>query len=501
MNIKRRIWALLLSAAIVVTFMPAAAFAEEQPAPESTEAVETMEAEAEAEVEAAAEAETDVRADAEEESQADVNEPVSAKYQGAPLRGVINTDRVLGLEDPTSGANGFVVTFSDGSEKTFAWKETDRFPEGVFAFDENTYLFAKVNEEDEATVSFENGWNNDVELLLNVFYTADGEELQKDLTVKTNVICAYDHKPLELKFVPADGFTPQCYAGPNYLTEDIFFGEGNEFVLKCEGWNDTKGGYVQFDNHYKYVETKTDDGETVGVFALNGNPQRYGEFYLDEGVPCDFEFGEEDNVEFSYTEYVEELGDYVTVKASVPVKATKIMPYVYSATYTYTGKVITPKFKVYDHRDNLIDPSEYTVKASAAKKMGWYEATITFKDKEKYVESIIADYSIGPYKPKLTKVTAGKKKLTVKWKKMSAKQLKKADGFYIEVSTDKYFTNIVKYVKVSKKAFKAKKKTIKGLKKGKKYYVRMLAYKTVKQNGVQETVESPYSKVLAKKTK
>ena len=493
MKIKRKIWALLLSAAIMVTFMPAAAFADDQAAPESAEAVETMEA--------AVEAEAAKNADAAEESKAVTNEPVSAKYAGAPLRGVINTDRVLGLEDPAPGGNGFVVTFSDGSEKTFAWTETDRFPEGAFACDDNTYLFAKVNEEDGAAVSFDDGWNNDVELLLKVYYTVDGEEHEKDLTTKTNVICAYDHKPLELSFVPADGFKLECYAGPNYLTEDMFFGEGNEFVLKAEGWNDLEGAYMQFNNHYKYVETKNEDGDTVGAFALNGNPERYGEFYLDEGVPCDFELGEEDNVEFSYTEFVEELDEFVTVKVSVPVKATKIMPYVYTSEYSYTGKVITPAFKVYDHRDNLIDPSEYTVEAPAAKKIGWYEAKIKFKDTEKYVDSIDAYYSIGPYTPKLTKVTAGKKKLTVRWKKMSAKQLKYASGFYIEVSTDSDFAEIVKTVKVSKKAFKAKKKTIRGLKKGKKYYVRMYAYKTVTQDGEKQTVQSAYSKVLSKKAK
>ena len=157
--------------------------------------------------------------------------------------------------------------------------------------------------------------------------------------------------------------------------------------------------------------------------------------------------------------------------------------------------------KVYDYKDELVDPSEYTVSSEKAKKMGWYEATITFKDKEKYVDSINAYYSIGPASPKLTKVTAGKKRLTVKWNKMSAKKLKKIDGFYIEVSTDSDFLNIVKNVKVSKKAFKSKKKLIKGLKKGKTYYVRMYSYKNITQDGEKETILSNFSKVLHKKTK
>ena len=496
MKIKRRIWVLLLSAAIMVTFMPAAAFADEQPAPESGEAVEAVEAS-----EASDGMEAVETADTTDESPAVAIEPVSAEYQGANLRGVINTDRVLSLEEPTPGANEFVVSFSDGNEKTFGWTESDRFPEGAFAYDENTYLFAKVNEDEESPISFVNGWNNDVELLLKVFYVADGEECEKDLTVTTDIICAYDMKPLEISFVPADGFTLQCYAGPNYLNEELFFGEGNEFVVRREGWDATVSDYVEFNTRYKYVETEDEDGEPFEGFALNGNLQRYGALNLDEGVPCDFELGEEDDVEFSYTEFVPELDEYVTVKMTVPVKATKIWPYVYTSSYRYTGKTITPKFDVYDHKDELIDSSEYTIEAPAAKKIGWYDATITFKDKEKYVDSITAYYCITPDAPKLTKVTAGKKKLTVRWKKMSKKQLKNISGFYIEVSTDSDFNDIVKTVKVSKKAFKAKKKTIKGLKKGKKYYVRMNSYKTVKQDGGEQLVQSDYSKVLSKKTK
>ena len=488
---------LLLSAAMIVTFLPVAAFAEEQAIPESGEAVAAEEEALDAGEAPAGDPET---AGTAEEEQTAVNEPKSAEYRGAPLRGVINSCRVLSLEDPTSGANEFVVTFDDGSEKTFEWTVSERFPEGAFAYDENTYLYASVVEDDEQSFSFKDGWNNDVEMLLKVFYSADGAEKVKDLTIKVDVLCVYDLKPLAIKFVPADGFVLECNAGPTYLTEDVLFGEGNELVISCEGW-DVSGSYNKYDQHYKYTETVNDDGEMTGVFALNGNPERYGVLDLDGAAYCDLKAGEEGSVEFSYTKYIDELDESVTVSFSVPVKATKIEPYTDLPTFAYTGKTITPKFKVYDYNEELLDPSEYTVSSGGAKKMGWYEATITFKDTTKYVDSITAYYSIGPASPKLTKVTAGKKRLTVKWNKMSAKKLKKIDGFYIEVSTDSDFLNIVKNVKVSKKAFKSKKKLIKGLKKGKTYYVRMYSYKNITQNGEKETVYSNFSKVLRKKTK
>jgi hypothetical protein len=72
---------------------------------------------------------------------------------------------------------------------------------------------------------------------------------------------------------------------------------------------------------------------------------------------------------------------------------------------------------------------------------------------------------------------------------------------YIELSTDRQFFNNYKSVKLSKSAVKSGKKLVKGLKKGKKYYVRMYAYKTVKQDGNKFQMPSNDSKIKYKKTK
>lgn len=74
---------------------------------------------------------------------------------------------------------------------------------------------------------------------------------------------------------------------------------------------------------------------------------------------------------------------------------------------------------------------------------------------------------------KMTKPKAGKKKLTVRWKKLSKKKLKKIRGFQIQVATDPGFRHVVKTVKVSKKK---KSKKITGLKKKTRYYVRIRSY-------------------------
>lgn len=75
---------------------------------------------------------------------------------------------------------------------------------------------------------------------------------------------------------------------------------------------------------------------------------------------------------------------------------------------------------------------------------------------------------------KISKPKAGKKKMTVRWKKVSKKKQKKIQGVEIQIATDKNFTNIVKKTKGSKKKTS---KVIKGLKSKKRYYVRIRAYK------------------------
>ena len=74
---------------------------------------------------------------------------------------------------------------------------------------------------------------------------------------------------------------------------------------------------------------------------------------------------------------------------------------------------------------------------------------------------------------KISKPKAAKKAVTVKWKKVSKKNLKKIGGIEIQVATDSDFTNIVKSTTAGKK--KASKK-IKGLTSKQIYWVRIRAY-------------------------
>ncbi len=91
-----------------------------------------------------------------------------------------------------------------------------------------------------------------------------------------------------------------------------------------------------------------------------------------------------------------------------------------------------------------------------------------------------------------TKVTAGKKSITLKWKKQTAKGIK---GYEIQYSTDKKFKKNVNTESINKA--KTTSKTIKKLKSNKKYYVKI---RTFSKKG-KEKIYSKWSKVKKIKVK
>ena len=96
--------------------------------------------------------------------------------------------------------------------------------------------------------------------------------------------------------------------------------------------------------------------------------------------------------------------------------------------------------------------------------------------------------------PKTAKIKSVKSKkagqLTVSWNRQ-----KEADGYVVQYSTDKKFKKKVqtKYVKKNKTTSL----TLKKLKKGKKYYVRVKAYKTISKKKAYGTA----SKAVVQKVK
>ena len=105
-------------------------------------------------------------------------------------------------------------------------------------------------------------------------------------------------------------------------------------------------------------------------------------------------------------------------------------------------------------------------------------------------EVIVAQKAVAKLgKPRIIKLVKGKKKVTVKWKKV-----KNIDGYFIQYGTDK---TLKKRKTVKIKNPKKVKKLIKKLKSGKKYYFRVKAYKII--NGKRKN--SKWCKIKSVKVK
>ena len=180
-----------------------------------------------------------------------------------------------------------------------------------------------------------------------------------------------------------------------------------------------------------------------------------------------------------------EIAESTPQVASVKLSKTK---------YTYSGKVRKPKVVAKDtHGNTLEEGKDYTVKySSGRKKVGKYTVTVKFKGKYSGTKKLT--FSIVPKSTSVSKLKAGSKKITVTWKK----QTSQTTGYQIEYSTSSKMKKSKK-VTVSKNSTTSK--TIKSLKKGKKYYVRVRTYKTVKINGNNTKLYSGWSEVKSVRVK
>ena len=164
-----------------------------------------------------------------------------------------------------------------------------------------------------------------------------------------------------------------------------------------------------------------------------------------------------------------------------------------TTSYTYNGKVKKPSVTVKDSKGKKISSKYYTVSCSKGRKnVGQYTVTVKFKGN--YSGTVKKTFTIKPKATTLSKVTAGKKAFTVKWKK----QTSQTTGYQIQYSTSSKFKG-AKTVTVSKNKTTSKK--ISKLKANKKYYVRVRTYKTVKVNGKNTKIYSSWSKAKTVKTK
>lgn len=155
----------------------------------------------------------------------------------------------------------------------------------------------------------------------------------------------------------------------------------------------------------------------------------------------------------------------ISAVKSVSLKAT---------SYTYDGKAKRPSVKVLDTSGKAVGSSNYTVTYKNNKEIG--RATVTIVLKGNYAGIIFRDFEILPRGTSISgKVAARSKGFLVKWKK----QKKAIAGYEVQYSANRKFKKKTTVTKTVKKKSAAK-LTVGNLKPGKKYYVRVRTYKTVK---------------------
>jgi hypothetical protein len=147
-------------------------------------------------------------------------------------------------------------------------------------------------------------------------------------------------------------------------------------------------------------------------------------------------------------------------------KGGYIDDFTYYIRHSYTGKAISPVTSVYCNYTRLTLGKDYTVSGTKTS-VGMGKATVTGIGN--YYGTHQVEFAVYPEQIMVKSIKAGKKKLTVSWYK--AKSVDKYVVQYKPTSTNKWKSKTV--------AAKKSSLTISKLQKGKKYNVRIYAYKTV----------------------
>ena len=175
----------------------------------------------------------------------------------------------------------------------------------------------------------------------------------------------------------------------------------------------------------------------------------------------------------TYKVTIKMIGKYSGTKTlSFKINPAKLSSYKLSATsYTYDGKVKKPTVTVKNASGTKLSTASYTATyASGRKNVGTYKVTI--KGKGNYTGTKVLTFKINPAKTTVSKLTAGKKSITVAITKKSTQ----VTGYQIQYSTSKTFS---KATTKTISSYKTTKYTLKSLSAKKTYYVRVRTYKTV----------------------
>ena len=222
----------------------------------------------------------------------------------------------------------------------------------------------------------------------------------------------------------------------------------------CMGeWNTSGTGVVGFGT--------TNFGKYGGCDAL-----RFSYWYENKAYTADEWLNEINTFKASLEAKVTEAENKASeIKQSFADNGQLISKVTLSTTRcTYDGKTKKPSVKVYNNKGELLT-SGYTASVPSGKNLGSYTVKVTGNGN--YIGSASATYVISPAKMKKPSVKAGKKKVTVKWKKLGGGSQAYQIAIKKSGSKYKYYTST------------GSSKTITKLAKKKKYTVKIRSYKKI----------------------
>lgn len=241
------------------------------------------------------------------------------------------------------------------------------------------------------------------------------------------------------------------------LTDNDIFGSKDNGIYVSDRSNVTAtSNYIHGCKKSGFVFTGLSSG-TVTKNSLNGNA-KYDLHVKDRSKNVVFRTNGSDKAKTK-------VEDGCKASVSKSKKSLKSSYFKIGSSYTYTGKQIKPAVS-----SGLKKNSDYTVAYGSNKNTG--EGTVTITGKGKYSGSFTLRFKIIPKQSDLTTVLPDTAHgVTLRWSKDT-----QASGYDIAYSTSSDFKN-AKHVYVTKSGTAAARIT--GLTKGKKYYVRVRAYKTI----------------------
>lgn len=327
------------------------------------------------------------------------------------------------------------------------YKELTVNKDGTYSFGKTTATEKKV--EGAAIEKFKTSSKyGDYQLNLNFDKVADSDQISGNTKVLAAVITTTDGTQYGLRHV-----------------ENIW--KGTEFAWGT-GFTTQSHGCPISGEHYASMMGKTIDAVTY--YTENG-VVKYD--IKDTYVP----------VKFDTSAFKVENADVTSgsVKVTLPT-----LPKDYVAEYAVEGLTnVSVENGTLKYNATGVKPGQYTLKVTDKNsKYAEFSAKFTLTTNKSDKPSTTTTATKPAVKPvkKVTvkkqtaKVKAGKKKLTVTWKKD-----KNVSGYQIKIATKKNFKGAKTY---TVKSYKTYKKVIKKLKAKKKYFVKVRAYKTVGKSKV-----------------